>query len=162
MNWKKPENYELKAEASLLHGEEALEMVIGDKIYIVLSLLLKDYHCRDITEWNQKYHSILTTEIVVICDGKKVVQEMKYDSGHAPDGMTVQTIANRICGSTGQTIRKKPERDLLFNMPVLEIVTPPTVMNIVTTHFSYITGKFVELEKKSENFTESMLKEALR
>lgn len=153
-DFKKPENYEFKAEASLLHGEEVLEMVIGDKTYIVLSLLLKDYRCRDITEWNQKHHSVLTTEITVICDGKRVIQEMKYDSGYTPDGITVQTIANRIGSSSGQTIIEKTKRDSVFNMPVLEIVTPPTVMNIVVTHFSWIIGKFAELKDKAQDLTD--------
>jgi len=156
MAWTKQENYEFKGEASLLGEEEVIEMVLNKKVYLFTKLLLKDYWSNKITEWNQKYHSILTTEVTVLCEGKIVIQEMKYDSGHTPDGMTVQTVANQICGSTGQTIVKKIERDSVFNIPVLEILTPPSVMEIIETHFLFITGKFLLLEKELNNKAQSL------
>ena len=161
-DWKKPENYELKEQASLLQEEEVVEQTIGEKTYCVSQLILKDYRSNKITEWNQKHHSILTTEITVLCDGKKVIQEQKYDTGYPPDGMTVKTIANRINGSTGQTITKKTERDSVFNMPVFEIQTPPTVMNIITTHLLSVVMKFEELEKKAVNLSDIIVKDVLR
>jgi len=142
MEWKKPDDYEFTEEASLLQENETVEKVVNDQTYLVLSFKLKDYRCKEITEWNQKYRSVLTTEVTVLSDGKKVVQEMKYDSGYPPDGMTVQTIAHRINGSLGQKLTLKAKRDNLFNMPVVEILTPPSVMSLIDIHFSYIIGKF--------------------
>lgn len=142
MEWKKPENYEFKEEASLLREDETIEMTVNGKVYLVVKFLLKDYRSKQITEWNQKFHSVLTTEVTVLCDGKKAIQEMKYDKGYPPDGLTVQSIAKSIDASLGQTIIKKSERDSVFNMPVLEILTPPSVMRLVQTHFYYIIGKF--------------------
>ncbi len=143
--------YELVGEAGLL--ERAEEVVIGEKTYLVESLILKDYHSKEIREWNKKKHSILITEITVLHNGNRIKNEIKYDTGYPPDGMTVKDIALNICGSDGISSHVVTEKDPILGARVIEIDTPPSVKFLIDSHMFYITGKFVKLEAEQANPT---------
>lgn len=142
--------YEFFGEAPLISETDKVEKEIAGKIYTIEKLLLKDYRNKKITEWNQKRHSILTTEITVLHEGKKVVHESKYDTGYPPDGIDVSYVARNICGSAGMTSHTVTEKDPLLGAQVVQIDTPPSVMFIIETHMFYILGEFEKIAKEEQ------------
>ena len=131
LNQFKREGYNLFEEAKLIETTSRFDH--EGISYSIKDMVLKDYRSEK-ESYNGIHHSVLPTVITVQIDGKEYIHESKYDTGYPQEGITVETIANRIKGSSGRTMRTKPDNVFGSALQVIELLTPPALNSIIELH----------------------------
>lgn len=131
------EGYNLFEEAKLIDTLSKFDY--EDVSYFITDMVLKDYRSEK-ESWNGKQHSVLTTVITVQINGEEYIHELKYDTGYPPEGITVESIANRIKGSSGRTMRTKSDNVFGEALQVIELLTPPALNSIIELHCWQLKG----------------------